>query len=578
MAGRALRISKGRPVLDLPPEAHTETFGVVAMRGQGKTYLGLVIAEEMRKAGLPVVVVDPIGVCWGLRSNATGKGDGLDFLVIGGDHGDFPLEKEGGKLIADLVIDHRASVVLDLSHLRKGAAVRFMTDFAEQLYHKNREPIHLVVDEADAFAPQQLRGARADPEGNPARLLGAMEDLVRRGRARGIGLTLITQRPAVLNKNVLTQVAGLFMLRLVGPQDLDAVERWVRASADLSVWQELRRELVGLPKGVAYLWSPGFLDITDPQRVHVRRRETFDSSATPTGRSRKAPAAKLRPVDVESYAERMAAVVERTKANDPRELKAEIRKLRTELAKKPAASEPVEIVEIQVPPELRPFLDFLDAQDRERKAHADKVNAAIRKMLKQPKAKRAPVRARPTATTPTPTRKGTGAAAAPERNGIPPARRRILDALAWLESIGLATADRSQLAFLSDASPKSSAYGNNLGAMRTEGLLEYPGRGRVMLTDDGRALADTTDVPTTAEELQDQVRRKLPPAKWRILEVLLEVYPDAVERADLAARAGASPTSSAYGNNLGALRTLGLLDYPDRGYVVAAPVLSMEVE
>ena len=36
-----------------------------------------------------------------------------------------------------------------------------------------------------------------------------MEDLVRRGRARGLGITLITQRPAVLNKDVLTQVDGI---------------------------------------------------------------------------------------------------------------------------------------------------------------------------------------------------------------------------------------------------------------------------------------------------------------------------------------------------------------------------------
>ncbi len=52
-----------------------------------------------------------------------------------------------------------------------------MTDFAERLYHRNRDPLHLVLDEADTFAPQ-----RTDPGGQ--RLLGAIEDLVRRGRAR----------------------------------------------------------------------------------------------------------------------------------------------------------------------------------------------------------------------------------------------------------------------------------------------------------------------------------------------------------------------------------------------------------
>ena len=39
---------------------------------------------------------------------------------------------------------------------------------------------------------------------------------------------------------------------------------------------------------------------------------------------------------------------------------------------------------------------------------------------------------------------------------------------------------------------------------------------------------------------------------------------------------GSSSTSSAYANNLGRLRSLGLIDYPDRGHVVALPVLFLE--
>lgn len=62
----------------------------------------------------------------------------------------------------------------------------------------------------------------------------------------------------------------------------------------------------------------------------------------------------------------------------------------------------------------------------------------------------------------------------------------------------------------------------------------------------------------------------------RILEALIGAYPDPIERTELAERAGASPTSSAYANNLGRLRTLGLIDYPDRGHVVALPVLFLE--
>ncbi len=73
-----------------------------------------------------------------------------------------------------------------------------MTAFAEALYEANTEPLHLVLDEADLWAPQ-----RAQPEGYD--LLQRVEEIVRRGRVRGFVRWLINQRPAVLHKDVLSQ-------------------------------------------------------------------------------------------------------------------------------------------------------------------------------------------------------------------------------------------------------------------------------------------------------------------------------------------------------------------------------------
>jgi len=77
-----LTIARG---LKLPLEAITQTFGILAVRGAGKTYTGAVIAEEMIATGMPVVIADPIGVWWGLRSE-------FPVVIFGGDHGDVPLE------------------------------------------------------------------------------------------------------------------------------------------------------------------------------------------------------------------------------------------------------------------------------------------------------------------------------------------------------------------------------------------------------------------------------------------------------------------------------------------------------
>src|SRR6266571_567563 len=87
---------------------------------------------------------------------------------------------------------------------------RFARDFAVRLYQRKKKqpnptPLHLFVDEADSFAPQV---AGHDQKA----MLGAFESLVRRGRMAGIGTTLVTQRPAVLNKNVLTMTECLIVI------------------------------------------------------------------------------------------------------------------------------------------------------------------------------------------------------------------------------------------------------------------------------------------------------------------------------------------------------------------------------
>ena len=311
--------------LSLPLEAVTETFAILAKRGSGKTYCASVLVEEMLKAGQTVVVADPVGVWWGLRSSADGLGAGLPIVILGGDHGDAPLLPEAGAAVADLAAGERYSLVLDLSHFTPPEQTRFMTAFAERLYRVNRLPLHLVLDEADQFTPQV-------PEAGQQPLLWAMNRIVRLGRARGLGVTLISQRPAVLAKNVLTQTEVLITLRLTSPQDRKAVEAWVSAHGDGERRQEMLASLPSLPVGTAWLWSPGWLDLL--QKVQVRRRETFDSSATPKvsskpdeimqngrGQGRREPVA-LAPVDLDRLREKLAAAEAVSPDNaDPPELR-----------------------------------------------------------------------------------------------------------------------------------------------------------------------------------------------------------------------------------------------------------------
>jgi Mn-dependent DtxR family transcriptional regulator len=155
-------------------------------------------------------------------------------------------------------------------------------------------------------------------------------------------------------------------------------------------------------------------------------------------------------------------------------------------------------------------------------------------------------------------------------------QQRILNALAALEHIGVRAPVKTQVALFAEASPKSSTFANNLGALRTHGYIDYPAGGRVQLTDHGRSIADAGAAPQTIDELHRYVAGLVGPAKWRLLEQLILYYDAPMTKQQLAEAAGVSVSSSSFANNLGALRSLGLIDYPAPGEIVALPVLFME--
>ena len=165
---------------------------------------------------------------------------------------------------------------------------RFLTPFFETLYAKNKVAMHLVLDEADAMAPQNPM-----PEGR--RLLGAVDKIARRGRVKGFRLWSITQRPAVLNKNVLSQISTLVAMQLNSPQDRKAIEAWVRGNADTDQAREVLDTLPQLARGEGWVWCPS-LNVLGRERFPLMR--TFDSSATPEHGAEQVEAKAFANVDV----------------------------------------------------------------------------------------------------------------------------------------------------------------------------------------------------------------------------------------------------------------------------------------
>jgi hypothetical protein len=556
--------------LALPAEAVTQTFAILAKRRVGKTYTASVMAEEFVKAGLPFVALDPTGAWWGLRASADGQGPGLPVVIIGGAHGDLPLSPTAGKVIADLIVDQPGYYVLDLSDTESNAEQdRFAADFAERLYRrkaKQRDPLHLFVDEADAFAPQQ-------PLPNQKRMLGAFEALMRRGGIRGIGMTVITQRPAVLNKNLLTQAEVLIVLQVVGAQDRAAIDDWVKGHGTPEQRTEIMGSLAALGQGEAWVWSPAWLDVF--RRVRIRARETFNSSATPEVGSARVEPRMLAAVDLEKLRTRIAETIESSQAEDPAVLRQRIGELERELRQRPVASQVetrIERVEVPVLDEAQ--ITRLEQVVRDLAnlgAHLVAIARELGENLAQ--AQRQPPPAPPAIPAPTAPRPDLAPARAESPaggEGINDYQRAILLAAARFHALGHTEISRRHVAVLAGKSPRSSAFDAYMAGLRAAGLVEYGSEGTVRLTDAGRVLAGPVQRPATTEELIAQYQQVvLSEYEGKLFRAIVRAYPQAIDREELAQRAGVSATSSQFDAALANMRKLAIIEYRAGGQVRA---------
>ena len=153
-----------------------------------------------------------------------------------------------------------------------------------------------MLDEADLWVPQ-----RVQPDGYA--LLNRIEEIVRRGRIRGFVPWLITQRPAVLHKDVLSQADVLVSMKLTASQDRDAVGRWIEGQADRAEGGRILAELPRLSRGEGWVWAPsdGVL-----ARVAFPNIRSFDSSRTPKREERVALPRGLAAVDLAVVRRRLA--------------------------------------------------------------------------------------------------------------------------------------------------------------------------------------------------------------------------------------------------------------------------------
>ncbi len=271
----------------IPDAALAQHIAILGKTGSGKTYAAKGVVERLLERGERIAIVDPTGVYWGLRLDANGiKASPYEVVIFGGRHADLPLSAGDGERLAEIIGTSTTPVILDTQQMGVGARTQFFTAFAEGLLRHNRGPLHLVLDEAHLFAPQ---GGSIGFD--TAQMLHATNNLVSLGRSAGLRIMMISQRPAKLHKDSLTQVETLVALRLIAPPDRKAVKDWLDGAPDKSRGDEIMASLASLPQGTGWVYAP-------EQGVLVKAAfpaiQTFDSGRPLENGA--APA--LKPIDV----------------------------------------------------------------------------------------------------------------------------------------------------------------------------------------------------------------------------------------------------------------------------------------
>ena len=232
---------------------------ITGKSGSGKSNTASVVIEKLLDKSFPVLIVDTDGEYYGLKEQ-------FELLHAGADEEcDIVVSPEHADKIAGLALEENVPIILDVSgYLDDDEAQRLLTEVAKSLFAKEKKlkkPFLMLVEECHEYLPE---GGGMTEAGRMLIKIG------KRGRKHGLGIVGISQRPADVKKDFITQCDWLVWHRLTWDNDTKVVGRILGS--------EYADAIEGLDDGEAFLvadWSGSL------RRVQFHKKRTFDAGATP---------------------------------------------------------------------------------------------------------------------------------------------------------------------------------------------------------------------------------------------------------------------------------------------------------
>jgi hypothetical protein len=218
-----------------------------------------VIIEKLLDNRFSTLIVDTDGEYYGLKEE-------YEILHVGADEEcDIVVSPEHAEKIAELALEQNIPIILDVSSfLDESVAEELLLNVTRQLFAKEKKlkkPFLMLVEEVHEYIP----------EGGGMSEVGKMLIKVgKRGRKHGLGIVGISQRPADVKKDYITQCDWLVWHRLTWQNDTKVVGRILGS--------EYADAIEEMGDGEAFMmtdWSESL------RRVQFHRKQTFDAGATP---------------------------------------------------------------------------------------------------------------------------------------------------------------------------------------------------------------------------------------------------------------------------------------------------------
>ncbi len=505
-------------------------------------------------------------------------------VVAGGRDPDLPLTPHSVPEIVRSALKERIPLIIDLfsKTLSKADWRRIVTAAIHIIHYENEGgALHVFLEEAAEFVPQRI---------NDGETYAEVEKLVRMGGNASVGITLINQRSQEVNKAVLDNCGTALVLGCqVGKHAIEAVGKWIER-LDENTAVEVTSSLPKLKPGEAWVWTRKNED--HPTREQMPMCRSFH----PDRRTPEIVIQSAKATDTAEFVARMAKsiphVIEEAKANDPGELKRQIAELKRQLDSRPAEKEIVR--EPVFDADCRDLLEktrrvcdevleatykradslvnihrwLIDAEKRLSRNHTFAIGQGqfpgAGKGSNPPR--------RPVA--------GPSSATLGDGSKFNKAQQRVLDALAWFESVGTTHPSHLQVGAVAMMDSTGGYFSNTVGPLSTAGLIDR-GAGVLSLTEEGRKHANVPSRISTMAEYHDTLRERVRRSRnavgktVEILDALIRLNGGAATTEHLGAAVGIDHTGGYFSNTIGPLSTLGLIKR-SQGIVTPTEILFPE--